>query len=189
MPQLFPTFLKLADRPVLVVGGGPVAYGKIRPLVAAGARVTVVAPVVTDGIHGLGVCVKARAFEEADLEGVWFVVAAAPPKVNRRVGRAAEARRIWVNAVDDPDAATAYAPALVRKHGATIAVSTEGRAPALAGLLREGLEALLTADLEAWMGEADRLRAEWRGRSTPMAERRPQLLESINRLYRERDTS
>ena len=64
-----------------------------------------------------------------------------------------------------------------------IAVSTRGIAPALAGLVREGLEALLPEDLERWVDVATRVRAEWKREHVPMAERRPLLLRAIERLY------
>ena len=85
--ELFPTFLKLAGRPVLVVGGGPVAASKLASLLAAGAEVTVVAPDVVAEIERSGVRIERRAFAESDLDGAWFVVAAAPPEVNRQVAR------------------------------------------------------------------------------------------------------
>jgi uroporphyrin-III C-methyltransferase/precorrin-2 dehydrogenase/sirohydrochlorin ferrochelatase len=65
----------------------------------------------------------------------------------------------------------------------TVAVSTDGRAPALAGLLREALEAVLPEDLEAWTATAERQRAAWRADGVPMAERRPLLLRALNDLY------
>jgi uroporphyrin-III C-methyltransferase/precorrin-2 dehydrogenase/sirohydrochlorin ferrochelatase len=65
----------------------------------------------------------------------------------------------------------------------TLAISTEGRAPALAGLLREGLEALLPEELEGWLEVADRSREAWKRDQVPMASRRPQLLKAINALY------
>jgi siroheme synthase (precorrin-2 oxidase/ferrochelatase) len=65
----------------------------------------------------------------------------------------------------------------------TVAVSTDGRAPALAGLLREGLEAVLPADIETWTAAADTQRAEWRAAGVPMAERRPLLLRALNAIY------
>ena len=185
--ELFPSFLKLADRPVTVVGGGPVAASKLSALVAAGARVTVVAPDVVDAIAAHPVRVERRPFRPSDLDGAWFVVAAAPPEVNRAVAAAAEARRVFVNAVDDPAHATVYLGGVVRKAGVTIAISTDGRAPALAGLVREGLDALLPDDLERWLEQSDRLRSEWRATGLPMEQRRPQLLVAINRLYEDRD--
>ncbi len=183
--ELFPTFLKLAGRPVLVVGGGPVAASKLASLLAAGAEVTVVAPDVVAEIERSGVRIEHRAFAESDLDGAWFVVAAAPPEVNRQVALAAEQRHVFVNAVDDPSSASAYLGGVVRKQGVTLAISTEGRAPALAGLLREGLEAILPEELEGWLDVADRSREVWKRDHVPMASRRPQLLKAINALYEE----
>src|SRR6187549_316955 len=134
---MYPVFLKLDGRRVLLVGGGPVAASKLDGLLEAGARVTVVAPEVRPEIERAGVDVQRRPFATSDLEGSWWVVAAAPPDVNRQVLEAAEARGVWVNAVDDPPNATAYLGGVVRKSDVTVAISTGGRAPALAGLLRE----------------------------------------------------
>ncbi len=88
------------------------------------------------------------------------MVAAAPPEVNRQVLAAAEARQLFVNAVDDPPHATAYLGGVVRRDGVTVAISTGGRAPALAGLLREALDAWLPDDLDAWMAAADEARRD-----------------------------
>jgi uroporphyrin-III C-methyltransferase / precorrin-2 dehydrogenase / sirohydrochlorin ferrochelatase len=181
--KLFPTFLKLAGRRVVVVGGGPVAASKLAALVATGADITVIAPDVVPAIRIPGVRVEQHEFADTDLDGAWFVVAAAPPDVNRRVAASAEARHLFVNAVDDPAHASAYLGGVVRKDGVTLAISTEGRAPALAGLLREGLEASLPEDLDEWLSVADRARQEWKATEVPMAERRPRLLAAINALY------
>ena len=127
---------------MVLVGGGAVAYAKLAELVRAGARVTVVAPAIRPEITSFdGLIIVQREFVPRDLDDAWFVVAAASPEVNRRVAAAAEERHVFVNAVDDATRASAYAGGVFRKGGVTIAVSTEGRAPALAGLLREGLEA------------------------------------------------
>ncbi len=181
--DLLPVFLKLGGRRVLLVGGGTVGAAKLDVLRRAGADVTVVAPAVHPSIRAAGVRVQARAFAESDLDAVWFVVAAATPEVNRAVSRAAERRRIFVNAVDDPPNASAYLGGVVRRSGVTVAISTNGDAPALAGLLREGLDALLPTDLDDWIETARCLRPEWKARNTPMPERRPQLLEALIGLY------
>jgi uroporphyrin-III C-methyltransferase/precorrin-2 dehydrogenase/sirohydrochlorin ferrochelatase len=183
---LFPVFLKLAGRRVLVVGGGPVATSKIDALVAAGAEITVVAPVMTAGIDTSPVTRHRREFRADDVEGVWLVVAAATPEVNREVARAAEARGVFVNAVDDPPNATAYLGGVVRRAGVTLAISTSGHAPALAGLLREALDAVLPADLDRWVEEARAIRPRWIAKRVPMADRRPQLLRALNALYARR---
>ena len=182
--QLFPAFLKLAGRYVVVVGGGPVAASKLRALLDAGADVAVIAPAMIPEIDAAPVARMRREFEPADLDGAWLVVAAATPDVNRDVAAAAAARRLFVNAVDDPPNASLYLGGVVRRAGVTFAVSTDGRAPALAGLLREGLDALLPdAELERWMEAAARLRPRWRAEAVPLPARRPALLEALVRLY------
>lgn len=182
---LFPVFLKLAGRSVLLVGAGPVATSKLEGLAAAGADITVVAPEVSPAIVASGVRLHRRRFEEADLDGMWLVVAAATPEVNAAVAVAANARQLFVNAVDDPPNATAYLGGVVRRSGLTIAISTSGRAPALAGLVREGLEDVLPANetLDEWLREGDQLRDRWRSTGVPMEQRRPQLAEVIARRY------
>ena len=180
---MYPTFLRLTGRRVVLVGGGRVAAGKLQSLLAEGALVTVVAPEIRPELDQPGVVLERRGFEDADLNDAWYVVAAAPPDVNRQVLEAAERRQLFVNAVDDPPNATAYAGGVVRRDGVTIAISTDGRAPALAGLLREALDAWLPGDLDEWMSAADQARRTWKRDGVPMERRRPMLLETLNRLY------
>lgn len=188
MSELFPTFLKLDGRRVVLVGGGRVAAAKLPALVGAGAAVVVVAPDICPEIEAARVTIVRREFQPADLDDAWFVVAAATPDANREVAAAAEARGLFVNAVDDPANATAYAGGVLRRAGVTVAISTDGHAPALAGLLREGLEAMLPSDLETWIAEARAIRPRWLSEGTPMEARRPELLEAINRLYGQRNS-
>lgn len=183
---VFPAFLKLAGRKVLVVGGGPMAAAKIAALREAGALIHVVAPAICPDLDQTAVeSVAWREFQPHDLDDVWLVVAAATPVVNRDVAAEAERRRLFVNAVDDPENATVYLGGVVRRGGATIAISTDGVAPALAGLLREALDAALphSAEMDEWLACARELRARWRGAAVPMAARRPHLLETLNQLY------
>ena len=167
--ELLPLFLKLGGRRVVVVGDERAA-SKREALVRAGADVVDVRP---------------EAFEDGDLDGAWFVLSFASPEINARVAQAAESRRIFVNAVDDPPSASAYLGGVIRRDGVTIAISTEGAAPALAGLLREGLDALLPADLDRWTSVSLDARRDWKARGVPMDERRPLLLEALVGLYPE----
>jgi uroporphyrin-III C-methyltransferase / precorrin-2 dehydrogenase / sirohydrochlorin ferrochelatase len=184
--HLFPVFLKLAGRSVVLVGAGRVASSKLPALLAAGAEVTVVAPVISPAIAAAPVAVVRRPFAAADLDGAWLALAAATPEVNRAVAAAAEERRIFVNAVDDATSASAYTGGVLRRGGATIAVGTEGRAPALAGLLREGLEAVLPGEIESWVAAAEALKERQRAEGVPIGERRPLLLQALNDLYDKR---
>ena len=185
--ELFPLFLKLDGKKVLVVGGGAVATAKVGALLATGAEIALVAPHVTNDIAALAkagkIAVARRSFIESDLEGVWVVIAASTPEVNRSVAAAAAPRRLFVLAVDDKSAASAFGAGVVRKGGVTLAVSTDGRAPALAGLVREGIEALLPEDLADWSAVAARARAAWKTSGVPMAARRPLLLAALNEIY------
>ena len=183
MRDLLPLFVHLDGRRVLLVGGGSVAAAKLRQLLAVGAVVSVVAPDVHDDIVRSGVTILRRGFAPTDLDDVWFVVAAATPEVNRDVATAAEARRIFVNAVDDPPNATAYLSGVVRRGDVTLAISTSGDAPGLTGLVREALEAVLPDDLDKWMAVARAERVNWRRNAVPMERRRPLLLEALNRIY------
>jgi siroheme synthase-like protein len=186
MTELLPLFLNLAGRRVLLVGGGPVAASKLGQLLATGADVRVVAPDVRQEIVDAGVVVERRAFVESDLDGAWLVIAAATPAVNGHVAEAARGRQLFVNAVDDPANATAYLGGVVRRDGVTLAISTRGDAPGLAGLLREALDALLPRDLRLWMDEARLQRLRWRRDGVAMAARRPLLLHALNVLYARR---
>jgi uroporphyrin-III C-methyltransferase / precorrin-2 dehydrogenase / sirohydrochlorin ferrochelatase len=196
MTELLPLFLNLTGRAVVLVGGGRVATAKLQQLLAADANVTVVAPEIAADIAGAGaacqigppghperVALHQKRFEPSDLDGAWLVVAAATPEVNRAVAAAAEARRLFVNAVDDPANATAYLSGVVRRDGVTIAISTSGDAPALTALLREGLDALLPRDLAAWIDRARQQRLVWRRDAVPMDQRKPRLLAALNAIY------
>jgi uroporphyrin-III C-methyltransferase / precorrin-2 dehydrogenase / sirohydrochlorin ferrochelatase len=179
----YPVFLRLQGAKVVLVGGGNVASGKLPGLLAAGARVTVVAPRFLPAIAKDGVTIVAREFRATDLDGAVFVIAAGPPDVNREVALAAAERNLFVNAVDDVAHATAYLGGVVRRGEVTVAISTGGAAPALAGLLREALDALLPADLGEWVALARRLRVEHKRDAVPMERRRPLLLDRLIGLY------
>jgi uroporphyrin-III C-methyltransferase / precorrin-2 dehydrogenase / sirohydrochlorin ferrochelatase len=182
-----PVFLRFDRHRVVVVGGGAVAAAKIPALVAAGGNVTVIAPRVSTTIDPARVTIIEREFEPGDLDGAWFVTAAATPEVNRLVREAAEARGVFVNAVDDPVNATAYLGGTLNRGGVTVAFSTAGQAPALAGLLREAFDELLPTDIDAWVERAAALKGQQRAEGVPMRRRRPQLLDVLNRLYDGRD--
>lgn len=123
----YPSGLRLADRRVVVVGGGHVAQRRIPQLIAAGADVHVVSPEVTPAIEGLvgtrEVTWHRRGFEDADLDETWYCIAAtADPVVNEQISAAAEVRRVFCVRSDDGTKATAWTPATGRHEGVTVAV-------------------------------------------------------------------
>jgi siroheme synthase-like protein len=183
--SLFPLFLKLDRRNVLVVGAGAMAERKVRSLLEAGAQVRLVAPDATAELRRLAteraLEWAPRPFDVADLEGAWLVVAATGhPETQRRIATAAEARRVFLLAVDDPPNASAYSGAVVRKFPFLIAISSSGAAPALTRLLREIIEQVLPGD--TWIEHAKALREKWTVDGTPMGER----FGSLVREFKER---
>jgi len=154
--SLFPMFVKLEGRMVLVVGAGAIAEQKIDGLLAARARVKVVAPRATAQIAKWALCEvlewHARPFEPADVDGAYLVITAtSAPGVNSAVYQQAEARQIFCNAVDDLENCHFYYGSVVRRGDLQIAISTNGKSPALAQRLRKQLEAQFGPEYESWL--------------------------------------
>jgi siroheme synthase-like protein len=154
--SLLPIFVKLRDRLVVVVGGGAIAQGKIEGLSAAQARVRIVAPEVTPAIAQWiaqgKVEWRAKAFVPTDLEGACLVIAATSAAgVNEVVFAEADARGILCNAVDDIDHCHFYYGSVVQRGDLQIAISTNGKSPALAQRLRLQLEKQFGAEYELWL--------------------------------------
>jgi precorrin-2 dehydrogenase / sirohydrochlorin ferrochelatase len=154
--SLFPMFVKLRDRLCLVVGGGQIAESKIPGLLAADAKVRVIAPEVTESLAAQAregqIEWLRKAFDPEDLSGAYLVVAATSAiQVNQEVFREAEARGILCNAVDDPDYCHFYYPSVVRRGALQIAISTEGLSPALSQRLRRELEVQFGPEYEPWL--------------------------------------
>lgn len=164
----YPVYLDLRDVPVLVVGAGPVAARKVAGLVAAGARVTVVAPEVSAALDRSRVAeVRERPFEPADVEGMRLVLTATGVReVDAAVAAAATAAGVWVNAADQPEDCSFILPAIARNGPLAIAVSTGGASPALARRLRDRAAELLTDDVVALALELQRRRAAVRAAGT-----------------------
>jgi uroporphyrin-III C-methyltransferase/precorrin-2 dehydrogenase/sirohydrochlorin ferrochelatase len=143
--SLFPLFLKLEGRPVLVVGGGEIAEAKVSSLLHAGASVQVVSPTATPAISALAeeshIQWHRRKFTLNDVEGKKLVIAAtSSPEINHEVYAEAQRQGVLCNVVDDPPYCEFYFPAVVRRGDLQIAISTGGQSPALAQQLRFELE-------------------------------------------------
>jgi len=154
--SLFPAFLKLKDRLVLVVGGGAIAASKIPGLLEAGARVTVVAPTLApklvEWVRDREIDWLPKPFEGEDLKGMFLVVAATSlPDVNEFVFLEAEKCRVLCNAVDDIDHCHFYYGSIVQRGDLQIAISTNGKSPALARRLRQELEEQFSPEYAAWL--------------------------------------
>jgi len=147
----YPIFLDLKGRSCLVVGGGEVAERKVRGLLDAGARVTVISPDLT---RQLEVWVKeAKLFHEprhyrpGDLRKYQLAFVATDDRsVNGVVFEEARHLGVWVNAADDPAHCDFILPSVLRRGELAVAVASGGTSPALSRAVREELEAYLTDD-------------------------------------------
>ncbi|MBT2536932.1 uroporphyrinogen-III C-methyltransferase [Arthrobacter sp. ISL-69] len=150
--DIYPTALRLLGRPVLVVGGGPVATRRAKGLLDAGARVTVVAPAASAGLEELAdaglLTWEQRPYRTSDVDGVWFVqTATGDPAVDSRVSADAEAQRVWCVNASDHEASAAWTPAVAVVDDVQIAVNAGGD-PRRAMALRDAVAtALETGDL------------------------------------------
>ena len=164
-PRLFPLFLDLRGRRVLMVGGGAVARRKVASLLDTGAEVVVGAPRLDPALVVLAeagrISVLAGRFDPAWLDGAWLAIAASDdPAVNRGVAEEGARRRVPVNVVDDATASSVHLPAVVRRGPLQVAISSGGGAPLLARHLRE----LFEAQLDESLGSFARLLSEQRAR-------------------------
>ncbi|MDX7763222.1 siroheme synthase CysG [Aeromonas caviae] len=172
-----PIFCRLDNKPVLLVGGGEVAERKARLLLDAGAQLTVVAPDLDPELAELAANGNiewlAGEFAPQQLTGKWLVVAATDRReVNALVYQSANQARIFANVVDDPKRSSFIMPSIIDRSPLMVAISSGGKAPVLARLLREKLEALLPQHLGAVAAFAGSLRERVKARFASMGERR-----------------
>jgi siroheme synthase-like protein len=175
-PCFYPVFLDLRERRCVVVGGGEMAAAKARELCTAGARVEVVAerPGLTVEAMATGgeLRLRRRPYRDGDLAGAFLAIAAGDDTAEREaVWREASRRGLPLNSVDDPPRCSFIAGSVVRRGALTIAVSTSGRAPALAVRLRQWLERRLGGEHARFLELAGSVRAALAERE-PDAERR-----------------
>jgi siroheme synthase-like protein len=172
---VYPASLLLRGRPVLVVGGGPVALRKVEGLLAAGALVTVVAPDVCAGIEALagageagGVRVERRRYRRGEVARYRLALTATGlPEVDRALFEDGERVGVFVNAADDPAGCSFHVPAVVRRGAVTIAISTGGTSPALAAWLRARIEDAVGPEYELVAEVLGSTRAEARRQGVP----------------------
>jgi siroheme synthase, N-terminal domain len=151
---LYPAFLQLRDRKVVVVGGGTVAERKVRSLLSAGAQVHVMSPTLSPTLkqwsNASWITWIPSPFAPDALENAWLVIAATDDeRINERVKNEAEYRHVWVNVVDDPALSAFHVPAVIDRSPIAIAISSGGYAPVIARRLREHIESLVEHSIGA----------------------------------------
>jgi precorrin-2 dehydrogenase/sirohydrochlorin ferrochelatase len=162
---MYPVVLDLRGRSCLVIGTGPLAEEKVHGLLAAGAEVT-----------------HRTSYEGSDLDGLLdgitlAIVCGQPPEIAEAVWQEAQRRNILINMVDDPPRCGFIAPAIVRRGDLAVAISTNGKAPALAVRLRQRLEGELGEEYGRFLALAGTVRA-------PLLASRPDFGERRELWYR-----
>lgn len=170
----YPIMIDLAKWSILVVGGGEVAERKVKTLLDCGGRVSVLSPVLSQGLATLANYGKIDwwkgSYAKGDLEGFSLVIATTDSReVNNLVAREARQRGILVNVVDDISSSNFIVPSSLRRGELVVSVSTSGASPALAHALRERLEGQLGPEWGVLTRIISEVRHEVRGRGVPAA--------------------
>jgi siroheme synthase-like protein len=155
---MFPLVVDLRDRRVVVIGAGRVSAQKVTPLLAAGARITIITEEVLEPVSSALESLVIRPYEYGDLEGAFLAVSATGDKeVNDRIVAEAGERNILLNVVDDAARSNFFFTAVHRDGDVVVSVSTEGASPALAQWVRDVVARVLPKNIA---GVARQLRVE-----------------------------
>jgi siroheme synthase-like protein len=165
MNTYYPVYIELREQPCVVIGGGKIAESKAHGLLAVQAKVTVIASDLTPHLHELverqQITYLPRAYQPGDLRGAFLVICATDQnEINHQVWQEATANRQLVNVVDDTPRCNFIAPSILRKGDLTIAISTSGKAPALAVRLKERFQRELGPEYERFLELAGELREQ-----------------------------
>lgn len=143
--KYYPLFADLNNKNVLVIGGGNVAERKVITLLKANADITVIAPQITKRINQFAnkkkIILIKREFKSSDIKNFWLVFAATDNiKVQQVIYKECEKKKIFLNIVDIPDYCSFIVPSIIKRGDLILAISTSGKSPALAKVLRKSLE-------------------------------------------------
>ena len=164
MNNYYPIFVNLKDQPCTVIGGGKIAEGKVEGLLDAGATITVISPALTPALQNLAdekqFTYIERIYQNGDLDGAFMVICATDQNdINHRVWLDASENHQLVNVVDDTPRCNFIAPAILRKGDLSIAISTGGKAPAMAVRLKEFLDRNIGPEYARFLELAGQLRS------------------------------
>ncbi|MFI5173647.1 MAG: bifunctional precorrin-2 dehydrogenase/sirohydrochlorin ferrochelatase [Terriglobia bacterium] len=185
MSDLFPVFLRLQNRRALVVGGGAMAALRTKQLLAAGARVTVIAPAINGSLDELAEAGRIelidRPFARRDVSPSYFIVIGATddPAAQAALGEEAERLGLLYNVVDDVEHSNFYTPALVERGDLKIAISTNGLSPVLARQLRQELEDAIPPAAGEWIKQLGQLRQSLKFEIPVDFETRKQIIQEV----------
>jgi precorrin-2 dehydrogenase/sirohydrochlorin ferrochelatase len=147
----YPLLVDLEGKNCVVIGAGSVAERKVCSLLECGAYVRVIGSRVTSKLAAMAnsgkIKLEERNYRSGDLEGAFLVIAATDDQtLQAQVWQEASERGLLINTVDKVDRSNFISPSLVRRGDLIIAISTQGKSPALAARLREKLEAMFGSE-------------------------------------------
>ena len=185
---LFPFFENIEGRRFLIVGGGRIAKQKLSVLMRFTDRITLVAEDFAPEVESLmdpekaaGTVLLRKRFSPEDLElGDYIIAATSDRALNEEISRLAREKKKPVNVVDDAELCTFFFPALIRKGGLVVGISTSGKSPAYAGHLRREIEALVPDHIEEVLDILESCRS-WLPEILPEQKERGQFLKELMR--------
>ena len=182
----FPLSLDVKGYPVLVLGGDEEAAEKTERLLAAGAKVTVVAPSLHDKLKDMAASAKVvhrgRHFRDSDLDSIILVLnmVRGEREFSRTLFAKAREKKVLLWSVDQPEASTVTMPAVVACGHLRVAVTTSGVAPALSGFLKEDLERIFGDEFSAFVDWLGQLREQAKANEPDFEKRRTLLREALD---------
>ncbi len=162
---MYPICLEISDKLCVIVGGGSVAERKVFSLLTAMARVRVISPALTTHLRQLAdegrIEWQQRGYQPGDLTGALLVFAATDnSRVQKDIVQEAREANQLINVIDSPEECGFQVPAVVRQGDLTLAVSTNGKSPAMAAMIRQQLEESFGEEYGLLLEIMSRLRKE-----------------------------
>lgn len=187
MNTLYPIFLKLAGKKCIVVGGGSVAANKVNKLQESKADIVVISPVLTGHLEELAktksIDVLRREFRRGDLKDAFLVISATDSEeTNRTVADEARRMGVFCNVVDNPALCDFYVPSVYQAGDLKIAISTNGKSPALARKIKEELGQLYGPEITDILESLGALRKKLE-KTEPCSNERGKILSQLIRQY------
>jgi len=184
MNYLYPIFLNLESKRCLVVGGGEVAERKIKGLLESKADVAVISPDVSEYTANLAkeerIIYKKRSYKKGDLKNFFLVIGATDSgEINELISREAKESGILCNIVDSPHLCNFFVPSVASSGDLKIAISTNGKSPALAKKIRKELENIYGSEYALFLNYLGELREKLLKMKNVNDEKRKEIFENI----------
>lgn len=181
---LYPIFIDLAGKQVIVIGGGKIATHKVQSLLTSQAAIVVIAPQVTAELQQLAsqnkITIIQRCYEPGDLDSAHLVICACgQAQVNQQVRNEADSMRIFCNVVDEPEHCTYYTPAVAQQGPLMIAISTSGVCPSLAKTIKQQLQEQYNPNYKILLQCLEQLREHVKTKYPESPDKRKTIIEAF----------